>query len=106
MLYHRISSFDNLMFFCNVYRVPYYKEKIHDIRKLLGIENWIEEYVEHLSSRMQIKLALARTMLSEREILFLDEPKLGLDVKTVNLFIDIIKKQEYHNFHGPSLIRN
>ncbi len=39
-----------------------------------------------------MKLALARTLLLERDILFLDEPTLGLDVKTINLFIDIIKE--------------
>jgi len=43
---------------------------------------------------MKMKLALARTLLIERDILFLDEPTLGLDVKTVNLFIDIIKNVE------------
>jgi ABC-2 type transport system ATP-binding protein len=43
---------------------------------------------------MKMKLALARTLLLERDILFLDEPTLGLDVKTVNLFIDIIKNIE------------
>ena len=62
--------------------------------KLLGIEDWLGQYVEHLSSGMKMKLALARTLLLERDILFLDEPTLGLDVKTVNLFIDIIKNVE------------
>lgn len=41
-----------------------------------------------------MKLALARSLLLERDILFLDEPMLGLDVKTINLSIDIIKKFE------------
>jgi len=59
--------------------------------KLFGIEKWLNQYVEHLSSGMKMKLALARTLLLERKILFLDEPTLGLDVKTVNLFINIIK---------------
>ena len=62
--------------------------------KLFGIEKWLNQYVEHLSSGMKMKLALARTLLLERKILFLDEPTIGLDVKTVNLFIDIIKNVE------------
>lgn len=41
-----------------------------------------------------MKLALARTLLLERETLSLDEPTLGLDVKTINLFINIIKNFE------------
>lgn len=62
--------------------------------KLLGIENWLNQYVENLSSGMKLKLALARTLLLEREILFFNEPTIGLDVKTVNLFIDIVKNIE------------
>ena len=94
MLYYRITAHDNLKFFCKLYRVPNYEKKIVDMTKLLGIENWLDQYVEHLSSGMKMKLVLARTLLLERNILFLDEPTLGLDVKTVNLFIDIIKNVE------------
>ena len=91
MLYFRITAYDNLKFFCKLYMVPNYEQKIHNITKLLGIENWLNQYVEKLSSGMKMKLALCRTLLLEREILFLDEPTLGLDVKTVTLFVDIIK---------------
>ena len=91
MLYYRLKAKDNLKFFCKLYRVQNYEKKIYDITKLLGIETWLDQYVENLSSGMKMKLALSRTLLLEREILFLDEPTLGLDVKTVNLFIEIIK---------------
>ena len=91
MLYHRITAHDNLKFFCKLYQVPKYEQKILEMSKIFGIEKWLNQYVEHLSSGMKMKLALARTLLLERDILFLDEPTLGLDVKTVNLFIDIIK---------------
>ena len=94
MLYHRITAHDNLKFFCKLYQVPKYEQKILEMSELFGIENWLNQYVEHLSSGMKMKLALARTLLLERDILFLDEPTLGLDVKTVNLFIDIIKNIE------------
>ena len=94
MLYYRITAHDNLKFFCKLYRVTNYEKKIDDMTKLLRIEDWLDQYVEHLSSGMKMKLALARTLLLERDILFLDEPTLGLDVKTVNLFIDIIKNVE------------
>jgi ABC-type multidrug transport system ATPase subunit len=94
MLYYRLTAYDNLKFFCKLYKVSNYQQKINDMVKLLGIEDWLGQYVEHLSSGMKMKLALARTLLLERDILFLDEPTLGLDVKTVNLFIDIIKNTE------------
>lgn len=95
MLYYRITAYDNLKFFCKLYRVPNYEHKINDMAKLLGIKNWLNQYVEKLSSGMKMKLALCRTLLLERKILFLDEPTLGLDVRTISLFVDIIK-----NFNG------
>ncbi len=94
MLYYRITAYDNLKFFCKLYKVPNYQEKIINMAKIFGIEDWLGQYAETLSSGMKMKLALARTLLLERDILFLDEPTLGLDVKTVNLFIDIIKHVE------------
>ncbi len=94
MLYYRLTAYDNLKFFCKLYEVSNYQQKINDMVELFGIENWLKEYVEKLSSGMKMKLALARTLLLERDILFLDEPTLGMDVKTINQFIDIIKNVE------------
>ncbi len=95
MLYYRITAYDNLKFFCKLYKVPNYKQKIRNITNLLGIEDWLNQYVEKLSSGMKMKLALCRTLLLERDILFLDEPTLGLDVKTITLFVDIIKNLDH-----------
>jgi len=91
MLYYRITAYDNLKFFCKLYDVKNYPQKIEQMAKILGIEKWLNQYVEKLSSGMKMKLALCRTLLLERDILFLDEPTLGLDVKTIALFIEIIK---------------
>lgn len=94
MLYYRITAYDNLKFFCKLYSVKNYKQKIYDMAKLFGIENWLNQYVENLSSGTKTKLALCRTLLLERDILFLDEPTIGLDVKAISFIIDILKKIE------------
>ncbi|MFX0132286.1 MAG: ABC transporter ATP-binding protein, partial [Candidatus Hodarchaeota archaeon] len=94
MLYYRITAYDNLKFFCKLYNVKNYRQKIYDMAKLFGIENWLNQYVENLSSGTKTKLALCRTLLLERDILFLDEPTIGLDVKAISFIIDIIKKIE------------
>lgn len=91
MLYYRITAYANLKFFCKLYDVQNYSQKINQMAKRLGIENWLDQLVEKLSSGMKMKLALCRTLLLERDILFLDEPTLGMDVNTIALFVDIIK---------------
>ena len=94
MLYYRITAYENLKFFCKIYNVPNYQERINDMAKEFGLEKWLYQYVEHFSSGMKMKLALCRTLLLEREILFLDEPTLGLDVKIISFIIDKIKKSK------------
>jgi len=92
ILYYRITGYDNLRFFCKLYLIPNYKEKIKSMAKEFGLENWLNQYVEKYSSGMKMKLALLRTLLLDRKILFLDEPTLGLDVKMVKFVIDKLKE--------------
>ena len=92
MLYYRITAYDNLKFFCKIYQIPNYKEKISEIAKDFGLQGWLNQYVENYSSGMKMKLALCKTILIDRTILFLDEPTLGLDVKTIAFIIKKLKE--------------
>ncbi|MFW9972486.1 MAG: ABC transporter ATP-binding protein [Candidatus Odinarchaeota archaeon] len=92
MLYYRITGYDNLKFFCKIYKIPNYKQKISEMAEEFELTNWLSQYVETFSSGMKMKLALCRTLLLEQNILFLDEPTLGLDVKSKNFIIDKIKR--------------
>jgi len=91
MLYYRITAYDNLKFFCKIYNVSNYDQKIRDMTKAFGLEKWLNQYVEKFSSGMKMKLALLRTLLLDRDIMFLDEPTLGLDVKSKNFIIEILR---------------
>ncbi len=92
MLYFRITGYDNLKFFCKIYKIPNYKKKIADMAEEFGLTNWLDQYVEVFSSGMKMKLALCRTLLLEQDILFLDEPTLGLDVKSKSFIIEKIRE--------------
>ena len=91
MLYYRLTGFANLKFSCKLYKVPYSIEKMKIRAKEFGLENWLDQYVSSYSRGMKMKLALLRTLLLNRKILFLDEPTLGLDVETINFMIDTLK---------------
>jgi ABC-2 type transport system ATP-binding protein len=92
MLYNRITGYDNLKFSCKLFYVPNYKEKIKIIAKDLELDKWLNQYVEKYSSGMRMKLALCRTLLLNRKIMFLDEPTLGLDVNTTSFIINKLKQ--------------
>ncbi|MFW9942107.1 MAG: ABC transporter ATP-binding protein [Candidatus Thorarchaeota archaeon] len=94
MLYYRITGYANLKFFCKIYGVKDYKEKILKVSKEFGIEKWLNEYVERYSAGMKCKLSLCRVFLSDPKILFLDEPTLGLDVMTTKFIIDKLKNSD------------
>ncbi len=92
MLYYRITGYDNLKFFSKIYKIQNYKKKITDMAEEFGLTDWLGQYVETFSSGMKMKLALCRTLLLEQDILFLDEPTLGLDVNSKNFIVEKIKK--------------
>ena len=91
MIYRRKTAYDNLKFFCKIYSVQNYKEKIDHMVEEFGLKEWLNQYVEKFSSGMKMKLALCRTFLLERKILFLDEPTAGVDVESVSFIVDKIQ---------------
>ena len=107
MLYHRITGYQNLKFFCRIYKVPNYKEKIPQLSEEFGLNRWLNQYVENYSSGMKIKLALCRTLILDRKILFLDEPTLGLDIKSISFIVEKLKstsKTIFITSHNMSVV--
>lgn len=92
LLYNRITAYDNLKFFCKLYKVPNYREKINSIVEDFGMGKWLNQYVSNFSMGMKMKLALCRTLLIERDILLLDEPTLGLDINSKSFIIKKLKE--------------
>jgi len=90
MIYYRLTGYRNLRFFSKIYNIKDYEEKIYQISDKLNLTEWLHQYVENYSAGMKVKLALARVLLINPKILFLDEPIAGLDPKTARNIIDLI----------------
>src|ERR671933_1498854 len=80
-LYDRISALDNLRFFADVYRVPLRTKqaRIDELLEIVGLRGREHERVETYSRGMRQRLHIARGLLHDPEIFFLDEPTIGLD---------------------------
>jgi len=92
MIYYRLTGYRNLRFFSKIYNIKDYDKKINDISEKLNLTEWLNQYVENYSAGMKVKLALARVLLIDPKILFLDEPMLGLDPKIAKSIVDMLMK--------------
>ena len=80
-LYDKLSAERNLDYFGRLYRLPeaIRHERIQHWMRLLGIWERRTEPAGTFSKGMRQKLAIARALLHEPRVLFLDEPTAGLD---------------------------
>jgi ABC-2 type transport system ATP-binding protein len=80
-LYERLSGLDNLRYFAELYGVPPREQRarIGELLELVGLTGREGERVEGYSRGMRQRLHIARGLLHRPEVLFLDEPSIGLD---------------------------
>jgi len=80
-LYWRLSGIDNLRYFASLYHVEpaVARKRIASLLELVGLADRGKEKVEGYSRGMMQRLHIARTLLHDPEVLFLDEPTIGLD---------------------------
>ena len=84
---------ENLELICGAHGMPKEKKlaKIAELTELLGLDSVIGKKAGKLSGGWQRRLSIAMALISEPEILFLDEPTLGLDVLARSDLWDLIR---------------
>ena len=80
-LYERLSGLDNLRYFAELYGVDPRRQRhrIAELLDLVGLAGREREKVEGYSRGMRQRLHIARGLLHDPEVLFLDEPTIGVD---------------------------
>jgi ABC-2 type transport system ATP-binding protein len=80
-LYDRLSGLDNLRYFAELYGVPprTQRRRIAELLDLVGLSGRERERVEGYSRGMRQRLHVARGLLHDPPVVFLDEPTTGLD---------------------------
>ena len=80
-LYWRLSAHDNLRYFASLYNVDpeVSTKRIPYLLELVGLKGREKEKVEGYSRGMKQRLHIARSLIHDPKVLFLDEPTIGLD---------------------------
>ncbi len=88
-----LTARENLELICGVYGFSKEKRnaKIKELTEMLDLESILKRKAGKLSGGWQRRLSIAMALISEPQILFLDEPTLGLDVLARSDLWEIIK---------------
>jgi len=80
-LYERLPALDNLRYFAELYGVPprEQRRRIDELLELVGLKGREKERVEGYSRGMRQRLHVARGLLHDPAVVFLDEPTIGVD---------------------------
>lgn len=89
-----LSAFDNLETHARLYRVPkdIARNRIYELLELVGLGGEHKTKVHKFSGGMKRRLEIARGLIHHPQVLFLDEPTIGLDPKTRHMIWDYILK--------------
>lgn len=99
-LYPDLTAYENLRFYGKMFAVPHLETRIIELLELVELEHRKFDLVRTFSCGMQQRLSIARALLHDSSILFLDEPYSGLDVHASEILDKVLinLKDENHTF--------
>ncbi len=89
-LYDRLTGWENLAYTADIWRVS--RKAIPEAAERFGISYALADEVSGYSTGMRTRLALARAVIHDPEILLLDEPTAGLDPESSRAVLDLIRE--------------
>ena len=98
-LYGDLTAFENLDYLGQLNDMPREERenRIHETLEIVGMSEWVDAKYESFSRGMKQRVGIASTMMKNPEVVFLDEPTLGLDPvgtrEIRELILDLKNKQ-------------
>lgn len=89
MLYDALTARENLVFYARLYNQPA-QPRVDELLARLGLERYADRRVETFSRGMVQRLAIARTLLPDPDVVLLDEPTSGLDDAATRTVLEVL----------------
>ncbi|MGM9882030.1 MAG: ABC transporter ATP-binding protein [Bacilli bacterium] len=98
-LYKDVSAYELLMMTCEYYNMNMKeaKERISELTKKFGMESFLHQRIENLSTGQTQKVAISRCLIHNPKYYILDEPTSGLDIISSKIILDMIKEEKKNN---------
>ncbi len=103
-LWWDIPAMDSFLLLQKYYEIPEaeFRQRLNELATLLEVEPMLRIHVRKLSLGERMKMELMASLLHQPEILFLDEPTIGLDlIAQANIRRFLV---EYHQRHRPTIL--
>jgi heme exporter protein A len=91
-LYDNLTARENLSFYGRMYDVPELEGRIEKLAARVGLSPRMDDRVGTFSHGMHQRLAMARAVLHDPDVLMLDEPEAGLDQDALDLLASLLRE--------------
>jgi heme exporter protein A len=92
LLYGDLSAEENLHFYARMYALKEAESRITEVLKMVGLYRRRRDLVREFSRGMQQRLAIARSILHDPQILLFDEPHTGLDQDAATMLDGLLRE--------------
>ncbi|MDA0733280.1 MAG: heme ABC exporter ATP-binding protein CcmA [Chloroflexi bacterium] len=91
-LYEDLTCRENLMFYGQLFRIDHIRQRVDDVLSQVGMTQRADHRVKTLSHGMQKRVAIARAILHQPQVLLLDEPEGGLDQESLAMLSSLLSE--------------
>ncbi len=104
IMYDQLTARENLKLFGKLYNLPNatLNKRIDDLLGFVRMEKWADHKISTFSTGMKQRINVIRALVNEPEILFLDEPTLGLDPQSTAEIRELTRRINAEN--GTTII--
>jgi ABC-2 type transport system ATP-binding protein len=104
IMYDQLTARENLKLFGKLYNIPkdVLDKRINELLNFVRMEKWADHKIDTFSTGMKQRINVIRALVNQPEILFLDEPTLGLDPQSTAEIRELIRRINAEN--GTTII--